>query len=39
MVKKRGYVLARIGNFAKGVIEKLSPQKKRKIEGKENVRD
>ncbi|KAJ6610606.1 hypothetical protein B0H10DRAFT_2193321 [Mycena sp. CBHHK59/15] len=36
MTKKHGYVLARIGNFAKGVIEKLSPRKKRKFDGKEN---
>ncbi|KAJ7501121.1 hypothetical protein B0H11DRAFT_1908425 [Mycena galericulata] len=32
----RGYVLGRLGNFAKGVVEKLSPRKKRKNDEKEN---
>ncbi|KAJ7431085.1 hypothetical protein B0H11DRAFT_2388439 [Mycena galericulata] len=36
MGKKRGYVLTRLGNFAKGVVEKLSPRKKRKTDEKEN---
>ncbi|KAJ7118162.1 hypothetical protein C8R44DRAFT_738111 [Mycena epipterygia] len=37
MPKKRSHILARLGNLAKTIVEKLSPRKKRKVDGKENV--